>query len=94
MPDLLAADGFPLGQRPSRYRCRHGISSAKQRRPGHPKYLYRREDDVPEALAKQLGLRDSGEVASYIQANGLTITCDKHSVTVTPSEDDTYALMG
>jgi site-specific DNA recombinase len=71
------------------YRCRHGHTSAKPAAPHRPKTLYLREDRIVTRIAHQLhDLKppgqaghpvtkpDPGEIAQFLQASNMMITCD------------------
>ncbi|MFI0409144.1 recombinase family protein [Actinomadura sp. 3N508] len=65
------------------YRCRHGHTSAKLRKPDQPRNLYVREDRLLAVLPGLLADLDhslddagSGEIALFLRANALKITCD------------------
>ncbi|MFI0486039.1 recombinase family protein [Actinomadura sp. 9N215] len=66
------------------YRCRHGHTSAKLRKPDQPRNLYVREDRLLAVLPGLLAsfdrsLQDAGpgEIALFLRANNLKVVCDR-----------------
>lgn len=66
------------------YRCRHGHTSARLRKPDKPKNLYVREDRLLAVLPGLLAsfdrsLEDAGpgEIALFLRANDLKVVCDR-----------------
>ncbi|MEU4253061.1 hypothetical protein AB0F15_37245 [Amycolatopsis sp. NPDC026612] len=60
------------------YRCRHGHTSARNRRPELAKNVYVREDhlldDLRVRFAETVGA-DGAAIADYLRSNNLTIMC-------------------
>jgi DNA invertase Pin-like site-specific DNA recombinase len=82
-------DAHWVNDRPG-YRCRHGRSSAKPPANGHPKMLYRREDQLLTELAAQIGphiaRRSPNELVRHLQTNQTTIICDEVGFTLRRSD--------
>jgi len=64
------------------YRCRHGHTSARPRRPDLPQNLYTREDRLLELLAERLDLEDHDEIGPYLNDHDLVIVYEPDGVDI------------
>lgn len=69
------------------YRCRHGHTSARPRRPDLPQNLYTREGQLLELLAERLDLEDHDDFGPYLNDRGLVIVYEPDGVDIRPVND-------